>query len=504
MRRVAWLTVGALALAAACEALARVGGGESYSGGSSHSSGSGGGGGGGDLVFLLFRILFAITIEHPVVGIPLDIVVFYVGYSIMKARSQSPDLAIGRTAPARGTPGAGVEIPQPARSRAQWLDAQRRLRALREKDDPNFSTVLFIDFAAFLYATAQHLRGEGGLEKISTFLSERTMTALYALSKDVRAVSGVVIGDIRIASVYENKGIDLTIFVALDANCTEELKAGGTRILRSAETWAFTRALGRLSRAPEAIRDLKCPSCGGPPERKFDGTCAFCGQRVDGGLLDWFVKSVEVTLEERPPIDTLSVAEVGTNLPTVVDPAFSRDRQTHKEIDWAGLEARARHIFLELQAAWSERRWERARPYETDAMFQQHSYWIEEYQRQKLRNVLDDVRVAAFTPVKIDEDRFFVAVTARIRASMIDYTAREDGKVVTGSPASRREFSEYWTLVRSRTFTPPKADSRRCPSCGAELRINRDGHCEFCAAKVTLGEFDWVLTRIEQDEAYAG
>jgi hypothetical protein len=30
------------------------------------------------------------------------------------------------------------------------------------------------------------------------------------------------------------------------------------------------------------------------------------------------------------------------------------------------------------------------------------------------------------------------------------------------------------------------------------------GVCEYCQGKVTSGEFDWVLSRIEQDEAYRG
>jgi hypothetical protein len=429
--------------------------------------------------------------------IAVPVVVIVILALVLMRPSAGPDLVVRQ---------AGEEFPDAAmlRERRRAVAVRAGLARLREKGDPDFSTILFIDFAAFLYATAQHLRAEGGLTKISTFLSERAIATLNGLSKDVQAVSRVVIGDIRVASVHENKGVDLTILVALDTNCTEQLKAGGTRTLYNAETWAFTRAAGRQSRAPEAVRDLKCPSCGGPPERKFDGTCAYCGQRVDGGLLDWFVKSVKVNREERPPLETVELAEAGTDLPTLVDPAFPGNKETHKEIDWAAFEARARHIFIELQAAWSERRWERARPYETDAMFQQHAYWIEEYQRQKLKNVLGDVSITRFTPVKIDEDRYFVAVTARIHASMIDYTMREDGNVVTGSPASRRDFTEYWTLARSRNFTPPKADSRRCPSCGVALKINRDGHCEFCAAKISLGEFDWVLTRIEQDEAYTG
>jgi hypothetical protein len=32
--------------------------------------------------------------------------------------------------------------------------------------------------------------------------------------------------------------------------------------------------------------------------------------------------------------------------------------------------------------------------------------------------------------------------------------------------------------------------------------VNQAGACNHCRAEVTSGDFDWVLTRIEQDEAY--
>jgi hypothetical protein len=28
--------------------------------------------------------------------------------------------------------------------------------------------------------------------------------------------------------------------------------------------------------------------------------------------------------------------------------------------------------------------------------------------------------------------------------------------------------------------------------------------CEYCGSKIVTGDFDWVLARIEQDEAYRG
>ena len=42
----------------------------------------------------------------------------------------------------------------------------------------------------------------------------------------------------------------------------------------------------------------------------------------------------------------------------------------------------------------------------------------------------------------------------------------------------------------------------QCPNCGAELKINMAGVCEYCESKITRGDFDWVLSRIEQDESY--
>jgi hypothetical protein len=54
------------------DALARVGGGQSYGGG---SGGGGGGGGGGALIYALVRFLIWLTFEHPLIGIPVDIIV---------------------------------------------------------------------------------------------------------------------------------------------------------------------------------------------------------------------------------------------------------------------------------------------------------------------------------------------------------------------------------------------------------------------------------------------
>src|SRR6266700_2182247 len=72
LRRLAIFSVVLVACALlAADVFARVGGGGSYGGGGH----SGGGGGAGALIYLLIRFLLWLTIEHPVIGIPVDIIV---------------------------------------------------------------------------------------------------------------------------------------------------------------------------------------------------------------------------------------------------------------------------------------------------------------------------------------------------------------------------------------------------------------------------------------------
>jgi hypothetical protein len=82
--------------------------------------------------------------------------------------------------------------------------------------------------------------------------------------------------------------------------------------------------------------------------------------------------------------------------------------------------------------------------------------------------------------------------------------ASATGKVVTGSKLRDRPYSEYWTLIRSRARRGAPVATPTCPSCGAPLNITMSGECEHCQAHVTAGEFDWVLSKIEQDDSYRG
>jgi predicted lipid-binding transport protein (Tim44 family) len=206
---------------------------------------------------------------------------------------------------------------------------------------------------------------------------------------------------------------------------------------------------------------------------------------------------------------TGEVQERGTDLETVLDPE-ARERLKKLErrdptMTWDAFQKRVRLIFGSFQAAWAERDLKKMRPFFTDALFDTQRYWVEAYRAQGLRNVTENARVEHVELARVVSDRWFDAITIRLRASSLDYTLRDsDGELVSGSSSNERRYTEYWTLIRGASRKSAPRATPECPNCGAPLDVEMAGDCRYCRAKITTGEFDWVLSRIEQDEVYRG
>jgi predicted lipid-binding transport protein (Tim44 family) len=497
--------LGIILLLAAAAVEARVGGGHSFSGGrgggfrgGGGGFGGGGGGGGGDLFYLLFY--------YPQIGIPILVLVIAIIIYAQYQKSQTPEsYSSGDTDEIY--PATPLAPYGPSRSGA--LSPQTCFDRLRQYD-PNFSEISFTDFTYALYGRVHEARGRGDLNDFSSYLSEAALGSLSPRPPAIKDVEGVIVGGTGILSVSDpDAGAEVTIAVRYEANYTEVDASDRQESYYVVERWTFTRRREVLSPAPEQITAIHCPRCGGALDKKPDGSCAYCGVKITGGDFHWYVQTiVELEREARGPQLTQDVPEEGTDLPTVYQPDFHAARQqfmqANPDFNWPRTEERYHLIFAELQSAWSSLQWEKARPYETDNVFQMHRYWIEAYRRQNLRNALEDVNVEEIVPVKVRSDAFYDALTTRIFASMRDYTVDAADNVVCGARGRKRRFSEYWTFIRRRGAKENQRANDSCPNCGAPLKINMAGTCEYCGGKITSGDFDWVLSRIEQDEAYAG
>jgi hypothetical protein len=506
--RLAFAVVALALVLAVVDAYARPGGGESYGGG---GGGGGGGYGGGSsrgdgafgalLVFIFSELPWPLKLL--IVG---GVVMVYVVNRSRTARMQ--DWSSGGGGPWAVRRPNLSSMPTPVQE-TTTASARRQLEELRHFD-PEFSVALFEDFLYALYAHVQYATA-GRAERLSAYLAPDVLARLRAVH--VAEVHTVIVGALRFTGVRGLGGGEgqIEVDVEIESNvATVAASAQPERTSYRREGWTLSRRKDARSRPPARARILACPGCGAPLEAVVEGTCTHCKRLVSNGDFDWVVRAADVLEnQERGPMLTTEVAERGNDLPTVVDPdvqaRFAALSRKDPFFQWAAFQGRVGLVFREFQTAWTQRDLIKMRPYFTDALFDTQRYWVEAYRAQGLRNVTDRARIEHLEMVRVASDRWFDAITLRLRATGLDYVVRDqDQKVVRGSTGRERSYTEYWTFLRGAGRTAPTHTAPECPSCGAPLAVGMAGDCRYCRAKVTTGEFDWVLSRIEQDDAYRG
>jgi len=428
----------------------------SYSGGSHYSSGHSTGDPGATLAILLVFV----------------VIVILIAVIQSAARSHAP-ITSGRVSPLAAVP-----------------QVRRDLYNLRA-DDPDFSRPVFEDFAYRLYADARR-HGGAGLARYF---------APGAREKLTERADQVVIGAMRIVGSRVVAG-ENQLVVHYEANL-----ASGRQTRYVVERWYFYRAHGVKTKPPKT-QAWPCPSCGAPWDGADPQKCAHCGEVIAPGRLDWAVSDMAIeSVENVGATLTGTVEEVGTDYPTVSAPdARSQAMALNADdaaVTWPALQGRVAMVYQRLDAAWNKSDLADVRGLVTRSLQDYLRYWLDEYRRQGLANHLEDARIDRIDLAKIERDRWFDAVTVRVFATGHDYTLQGD-KVVGGSKTRARAYSEYWTFLRSSARRGPIVTEPRCTNCGAPLQISDAGACEHCGAELENGSFDWVLSKIEQDEVYAG
>ncbi len=174
------------------------------------------------------------------------------------------------------------------------------------------------------------------------------------------------------------------------------------------------------------------------------------------------------------------------------DPDFSYE----KFIGWV------KEVFVTLQNAWSNRDFEKCRPFEKEELYAQHTSQIQEYKDKGWINRLDRLNVNQSYLFKYTKDSEYEYLTVYIQSRMSDYIIDEKtGNVIKGSPDAEYEMKYLYTFIRKNGVKTDPAKSNNsvvaCPHCGAPTQITSAGKCEYCGFIVTTGEYDWVLSNIE-------
>lgn len=162
----------------------------------------------------------------------------------------------------------------------------------------------------------------------------------------------------------------------------------------------------------------------------------------------------------------------------------------------------AKEVFVKLQTAWMDRKWEEIRPFESNELFEQHreqlQYLIDKNQINMMERIC--VRHTHLNSFRQDGDKEILEMT--LKSAMKDYTIdAETKKVVQGNP--NEDVYMVYTLtfmrkagVKTKEGTDQKSTTN-CPNCGAPTKITSSGKCEYCGSIITTGEHGWVLSNLE-------
>jgi len=496
--------VGAVAtLVVAATAFARTGGG-SHAAASSHSDGGSFGSGGslGGLIGLL-------------------IVIFIIGYILRRVRNSSSGQALGGSRQAQAaiaTLGSVIGASNLAKIALGDLGsagsaAFRRplppgLDAIRALD-PGFEMETFLQRAEMTFflvkrgvqkndaAAIRPYLNDGVFNAVSQGIAQSKAQHRHALLESLN-VRGLALEDaqcnaqgqsivVHFDLVYRAKTVD-------DANQT---LADEGQDQRHAERWTFGRGPAARTAVNGGVIAARCPACGAELRLALDGTCAHCKASVTNGSVDWVVVDVHPAAYVGYSADS-SLGFAAPSIPDGVAALTAAD----KDFSLGVFEGRVKTAFLALQDAWCKQNLDAGRAFMSPGAYFTWSAQLETMAAEGRRNVMENLSVRAIEPVRIVHGRVFDDLTVRISASAADFEVDKSDKIVFGD-RNVRPFMEDWTFQRSvgvATSNKPGTLENTCPSCGAPVSLTQIGECRYCKAAVTSGKFDWVVSRIDQED----
>ncbi|HNW33760.1 MAG TPA: TIM44-like domain-containing protein [Candidatus Ozemobacteraceae bacterium] len=481
---------GILLLLCAVAAFARAGGGEGFSGGGGGSSGGGhhGGNGDSDLIFFLLELIIRITIEYPVIGIPLIIVIiaafFAAGaWGANEGREQYVDHTIRRGIVAQ--------------------DNLRRVRAetTLKSRDPAWNSVMMISRAKKAFALIQEAWSDQKLEKAQAFLSDAIYEKFKIQIAEMRdrgirdSIESITLHDARIAQLQSDDAFDtLHIYFRADAKNYKIDAASGKRLSDDSgefeEYWSFLRRPGATSLAGNGLIEGFCPSCSAPISMNRAATCEVCHSFLRSGEYDWVLSEITQssawTVREEPDI-------VGAGDLRKLDPGFSLQQ----------MEDLASVAFYRHAAAM---RAGNAGPIAKLALDSFTGTFAE-----KLRKEADGTRayylecaVGSVDTKRVELGDTLDRVWVEITWSGKNTRRTPDGReVVGGMSPPRRDFFIFVRKHGVETNIKLSLSSAQCPNCGAPEQDVADPVCPYCQAVRNDGSKGWVLQSILPADAAA-
>lgn len=452
----------------------RAGGGEGFGGGGGFGGdGGGGGNGGGAIIFLIIEYL---VLEHPVIGIPVLIVV---GFMYFKTHTSV----------------AGYVRDQRTQAGLTAVDENAEALAVRElqQSDPAFDPQKFYARVntAFLkiqdawcaqnLATIRPFISDGTHERFGLQFTEQKLDSRRDRMKDI-AVRDVQMAQLIHDHVFDSATVRITASAVDQTLSTRDGRviSGSGDAEEFTEYWTFLRRRGAKTPDGAGLIEGSCPNCGAAIALNAGAQCQSCHALLRSGQYDWVL--AEITQ------DSQWVPESSESIPGVAEL-----QSADPDFTLAGLEDRVSVIFWRKVLADRVGNVDPLRKVSAAAFVQSYAPLLSA-QVHGVRAFWGDCAVGAVQTRGVIGGPSVNRALVEVLWSSRRYQTDASGKT---QKTPQSNMARHLLVLERKTGTMTDPDkgisSAHCPNCGAPILDDTSNACSFCGTVLNDGSRDWIL-----------
>ena len=156
------------------------------------------------------------------------------------------------------------------------------------------------------------------------------------------------------------------------------------------------------------------------------------------------------------------------------------------------LEIEAFNIYKELQFAWMNFDEDSIRKLTTDEMYNMYLMQLDTLKVKNQKNLMYDIKYLGSKIIKRKEDNGVETIVINMQVSCYDFLIDTNtNKVVRGMATKVNYYSYELTFIK----TTDSKELDICPQCGAPVKGNNSGECEYCHSTLISNNYTLVMSK---------
>lgn len=159
--------------------------------------------------------------------------------------------------------------------------------------------------------------------------------------------------------------------------------------------------------------------------------------------------------------------------------------------------SKVENIFVQIKLSMVTGKTEKIHHFVNDETYNKIVQKVEDDKNNNRIQLYDELNVADIQIVSIEDLDDSFKIEVRLHSKALEYyISRDKRKFISGNKNSRTERMNRLVFTKIKD-SKDMGVARKCPSCGANIDVNKDGQCSYCGNIFNLQNYDWVVSYMD-------